>query len=74
VRRPKLEVADVFHRHGADWRKANAGHVSLGQLQVMSAIEQCRSVINPGDARLRSLVSDLEKKAAHGFSLGVDLD
>jgi hypothetical protein len=41
--RPRLEVADVFHRHGADWRRANAGHVSLGQLQVMSAIEQCRS-------------------------------
>jgi hypothetical protein len=43
VRRPGLEVADIFHRHGAAWRKANAGHVSLGQLQVMSAIEQCRS-------------------------------
>jgi putative transposase/transposase-like zinc-binding protein len=43
VRRPRLEVADVFHRHGADWRRANAGHLSLGQLQVMSAIEQCRS-------------------------------
>jgi len=43
VRRPRLEVADVFHRHGADWRRANAGHVNLGQLQVMSAIEQCRS-------------------------------
>jgi hypothetical protein len=43
VRRPRLEVADIFHRHGADWRRVNAGHVSLGQLQVMSAIEQCRS-------------------------------
>jgi hypothetical protein len=43
VDRPRLEVADVFHRHGADWRRANAGHVSLGQLRVMSAIEQCRS-------------------------------
>jgi len=43
VRRPRLEVSDVFHRHGADWRRANAGHVSLAQLQVMSAIEQCRS-------------------------------
>ena len=43
MRRPRLEVADVFHRHGADWRRANAGHVSLGQLQVMSAVEQCRS-------------------------------
>jgi hypothetical protein len=38
-----LEVADVFHHHGTDWRRANAGHVSLGQLQVMSAIEHCRS-------------------------------
>jgi hypothetical protein len=43
VRRPRLEVADIFDRHGADWRRANAGHLSLGQLQVMSAIEQCRS-------------------------------
>jgi hypothetical protein len=43
VRRPRLEVADVFHRHGVDWRQANAGHLSLGQLQVMSAIEHCRS-------------------------------
>ena len=25
------------------WRKANAGHVSLGQLKVMSAIESCRT-------------------------------
>jgi hypothetical protein len=29
--------------HGAAWRKANAGHVSLGQLKVMSAIESCRT-------------------------------
>jgi hypothetical protein len=43
VSRPRLEVADVFHHYGAAWRRANAGHVSLGQLQVMSAIEQCRS-------------------------------
>ncbi len=41
--RPALEVADIFHRHGAAWRKANAGHVSLGQLKVMSAIESCRT-------------------------------
>jgi len=43
VGRSRLEVADIFHRHGAAWRKANAGHVSLGQLKVMTAIEQCRS-------------------------------
>ena len=43
MRRPGLEVADIFHRHGAAWRMANAGHLSLGQLKVMSAIESCRS-------------------------------
>jgi len=37
--RPALEVADVFHAHGAAWRQAHAGHISLGQLKVMSAIE-----------------------------------
>jgi len=39
-----LEVADIFRNHGPAWRKANAGHVSLGQLKVMSAIESCRTV------------------------------
>jgi hypothetical protein len=43
VRRPFLEVADIFHRHGAAWRAAHAGHLSLGQLKVMSAIETCRT-------------------------------
>ena len=42
--RPALEVADIFRDHGPAWRKANAGHVSLGQLKVMSAIESCRTV------------------------------
>ena len=41
--RPALEVADIFRDHGPAWRKANAGHVSLGQLKVMSAIESCRT-------------------------------
>jgi ssDNA-binding Zn-finger/Zn-ribbon topoisomerase 1 len=43
VSRPALEVADIFRGHGPAWRKANAGHVSLGQLKVMSAIESCRT-------------------------------
>jgi hypothetical protein len=43
VSRPRLEVADIFGRHGAAWRRANAGHVSLGQLQAMSAIVSCRT-------------------------------
>src|SRR6201981_118679 len=41
--RPALEVADIFRDHGAAWRAANAGHVSLGALKVMSAIERCRT-------------------------------
>jgi len=38
-----LEVADIFRAHGPHWRSAQAGHLSIGQLKVMSAIERCRS-------------------------------
>src|SRR5580692_8896350 len=41
--RPALEVADIFRDRGPAWRKAHAGHVSLNQLKVMSAIESCRT-------------------------------
>ena len=41
--RPSLELADIFRAHGPAWRQANAGHVSLTQLKVMSAIEACRT-------------------------------
>jgi predicted Zn-ribbon and HTH transcriptional regulator len=41
--RPVLEVADIFRSHGPAWRKANAGHLSLGQLKAMAAIEACRT-------------------------------
>ena len=41
--RERLEVADIFRNHGAAWRDAQAGHLSLGQLKVMSAIERCRT-------------------------------
>jgi hypothetical protein len=44
----RLEVADIFRaarygEGGPTWRQANAGHLSLGQLKVMSAIERCRT-------------------------------
>ncbi|MEP5762611.1 MAG: IS91 family transposase [Litoreibacter sp.] len=39
----KLEIADIFRTHGPAWRRANAGHVSLSQLKVMSSIEVCRT-------------------------------
>ena len=38
-----LEVADIFRAHGPAWRDAQHDHLSLGQLKVMSAIEQCRT-------------------------------
>ena len=41
--RERLEVADIFRAHGAAWRQVRAGHLSLGQLKVMSAIEHCRT-------------------------------
>ena len=41
--RHALEVADIFRTHRPAWRRTRAGHVSLGQLKVMSAIEHCRT-------------------------------
>jgi hypothetical protein len=46
--RSSLEVADIFRRHGPAWRQAHAGHVSLAQLKVMSAIETCRTAMLGG--------------------------
>ncbi len=50
--RSKLEVAVIFHRHGEAWRTVNTGHVSLGQLRVMSAIEACRTATLGGHVEL----------------------
>jgi hypothetical protein len=44
VARTTLEIADIFRTYGPAWRRANAGHVSLTQLKVMSAIEACLSI------------------------------
>lgn len=41
--RPALEVADILRDLGSAWRDANAGHLGLGQLKVISAIESCRT-------------------------------
>ena len=41
--RQALEVADIFRDHGPAWRRAQAGHLSLGQLNAMAAIERCRT-------------------------------
>ena len=36
-------MADIFRHRGPAWRASDAGHLSLGQLKVMSAIERCRT-------------------------------
>lgn len=48
--RAALEVADIFRAHATEWRRQQAGHLSLGQLKVMSAIEQCRTAALGGHA------------------------
>jgi len=41
--RADREVADIFRAAGPAYRAAHAGHLSLTQLKVMSAIEHCRT-------------------------------
>ena len=46
--RASLEVADVFRAAGPRYRAVHAGHLSLHQLKVMSAIEHCRTAAMGG--------------------------
>jgi len=41
--RASLEVADIFRNVGPAYRASHAGHLSLVQLKVMTAIETCRT-------------------------------
>ncbi len=50
--RERLEIADIFRAHGPAWRSANVGHLSLGQLKVMSAIEHCRTAAFGGGGHI----------------------
>jgi hypothetical protein len=46
----RLEVADVFRRHGEDWRAAQQGQLDRGRRRVMGAIEACRTARLGGHA------------------------
>lgn len=46
--RASLEVADIFRIAGPAYRTLHAGHLSLHQLKIMSAIEQCRTAAMGG--------------------------
>jgi hypothetical protein len=41
--RPKLEVADIFRRHGPAYRAAHADRLGGTERRVMAAIEACRT-------------------------------
>jgi len=41
--RPKLEVADIFHRYGKAYREQHGASMSTAQRRVMTAIELCRT-------------------------------
>jgi hypothetical protein len=62
VKRPRLEVADIFCAEGLKYRRAHAGHLSLGQLKAMSAIERCRTA-SLGGHLLRCTGCDRETPA-----------
>ena len=46
--RASIEVADIFRVAGPAYRAARAGHLSLDQLNVMPAIEHCRTAVMGG--------------------------
>ncbi len=41
--RPAFELADVFHRHGEGYERANAGHLGRVERRVIGAITACRT-------------------------------
>ena len=41
--RTSVEVADIFRTVGPAYRATHAGHLSLHQLKIMSAVEHCRT-------------------------------
>jgi Putative transposase/Transposase zinc-binding domain len=43
VARPRLEVADILNAHGDAYVAHHRGHLSRGQLKVISAIRACRT-------------------------------
>ncbi|MEE3504270.1 IS91 family transposase [Acidiphilium acidophilum] len=48
--RPAIEVADVFRRHGARYRRDHQGHIGRVERRVMTAIETCRTPVLGGHA------------------------
>ena len=47
--RPKLEVADIFHRYGETHREQRDASLSSAHRRVITAIEVCRTAALGGD-------------------------
>ena len=60
--RPPLEVADIVRARGLEYRVTHRGHLSLGQLKVLSAIERCRTA-ELGGHRLHCKTCDTDTLA-----------
>ena len=48
--RPTLEVADIFRRHGPEYRQVHGDHLGGTERRVMAAIEACRTATLGGHA------------------------
>ena len=77
--RAPLEVADVFRSAGPTYRAAHAGHLSLGQLKVMTAIENCRTAALGGHAEAcddceGELIEGVRALVGPDVPIGVELD
>lgn len=48
--RPRIEVADIFRRHGDAFRAAQGDRLSIDQRRAMAAIETCRTAALGGHA------------------------
>ena len=59
------ELAEIFRRHGAQYREKYASRMPFAHRQAMQAIEQCRTeMMGMGDNILRCLDRD---EAWHSF-------
>ncbi len=54
-----LEIADIFRAAGAAYRAAHAGHLSLHQLKIMAAIQNCRTAALGGHVEGCDEIADI---------------
>ena len=58
---PRIEIADIFRRHGDTYRRAHAGHLGRVERRVMSAIGRAGPRRSAATWRLRRLRHDTHR-------------